>query len=250
MGIELLKVKLSGGAANTDVALSIGGAKSSVAVLSQSASVTSAIPGVTVSDAAGNPLGNGTLSYAFSGKTIRWTPPTGAIGVPVSIGANGTYLIRGANTTDGYVIITVVSASLSSALNYSTSVTIANQSTLFLPAVDKATAYAGATEYYCFYLENAGAATIKAVKAQIQTDTIGLDTLSLGRITTINTLGTADGDVNTGHGVTFNAVGVDAVLGDIPTTEYWGIWIKRVIPALTVDGVTANTFRVKISSLT
>lgn len=250
MGVELLKVKLSGGAANADVTLSLGGAKSSVAVLSQSANISTSIPGVTMVDAAGNPTGFGTLAYTAAGKTLKWTPPTGPIGLAVSIGSNGTYLIRGADTTAGYVIVSVVSASLSSATNFTSSVTVANQDGLFLPPVDKATAYAGATEYYCFYLENAGASALKAVKIQVQTDTPGLDTLSLGRITTINTLGTNDSDPNTGHGVTFNAVGVDAVLGDIPTTNYWGIWIKRVIPALTVDGVTANTFKLKITSLT
>lgn len=250
MGIELLKTRLSGGAANADVSLSVGGAKSSVAVLSQAATITTPIPGVTMVDAAGNTVGTGTLAYGFTGKVIQWTPPGGAIGLPISIGTNGTYLIRGANTTDGYVVITVVSASLSSVLNHSSSVSVINQIGLFLPAVDKATAYAGATEYYCFYLDNAGATTIKTVKAQVQVDTVGLDTLSLGRITTVNTLGTADGDVNTGHGVTFNAVGVDAVMGDIAAAAYWGIWIKRVIPALTVDGVLANTFKIKITSLT
>lgn len=249
MGIELLKVKLSGGASNADVSLSIGGVKSSVAVLSQAVAPVTPISGITVADAAGNPLGNGTLKYYYQGKTASWTPPTGAEGVPVSIGANGTYLLRGANTTDGYVIVTVVSASLSNAYNFTTLAAVTNQVGLFLPAVDKDTAFAGATQYYCYYLENAGASTIKSVQAQIQVDTPGVDTLSLGRITTINTQGTNDGDANTGHGVTFNAVGVNAVLGDIPTTEYWGIWIKRVIPAATVDGVTANTFKLLITSL-
>jgi len=250
MGTELLKVRLSGGAANANLALSIGGVKSSVAVLSQSAALGTSIPGVTVVDAAGNPIGFGTLTYTAVGKTLKWTPPTGAIGVAVSVGSNGTYLIRGANTTDGYIIVSVVSASLSSVTNYTATVTIANQVALFLPPVDKDVAYTGATEYYCFYLDNAGATTIKAVKAQVQTDTPGLDTLSLGRITTINTQGTDDANADTGHGVTFNAVGVDAVMGDIAAGSYWGIWIKRVTPALTVDGVIANTFKIKISSLT
>lgn len=250
MGNELLRLRLSGGAANSDISLSLGGAKSSVAVLSQSATPSASIAGVTVVDAAGNPEGTGTLTYTAVGKTLQWTPPSGSIGLPVSIGSNGTYLIRGADATDGYVIVSVVSASLSSVTNFAPSVTVANQTELFLPIVAKDTAYAGATEYFCFYLENAGATSIKAVQAQISIDTPGLDTLSLGRITTVNTLGTNDGDANTGHGVTFNAVGVDAVLGDLTPGDYWGIWIKRVTPALTVDGVTVNTFTIKISSLT
>lgn len=250
MGIELLRIKLSGGAANSDPALSLGGAKSSVAVLSQSAVAATPISGITLADAAGNTLGSGTLTYTAVGKTAQWTPPGGAIGLPVSIGANGTYLLRGANTTDGYVIITVISASLSSVTNATTAVAITNQSTLFLPAVDKDTALAGATQYYCFYLQNDGATTIKSAKAQVQIDTPGLDTLSLGVVTTVNTLGTNDGSATTGHGVAFNAVGVDAVMGDLTAGDYWGVWVKRVVPAATVDAVVANTFQIRITSLT
>lgn len=250
MSIADLKIKLSGGAANADPALSLGGAKSSVVVLSQLATATTPINGITLTDAAGNTVGSGTLTYLFTGKTLQWTPPGGAIGLPISIGANGVYLIRGANTTDGYLIVTVVSASLSSAVNSTTAVAITNRVDLLLPAVDKATAFAGATQYYCYYLQNDGATTIKSVKAQVLTDTPGLDTLSLGIVTTVNTLGTNDASATTGHGVAFNAVGVDAVLADLLTTEYWGVWIKRVIPAATVDAVVANTFKLRITSLT
>ena len=250
MSVADLKIKLSGGAANADLALSLGGAKSSVAVLSQAAVETTPISGITITDAAGNTVGSGTLTYLFTGKTLAWTPPGGAIGQAVSIGSNGNYVIRGANTTDGYVTVTVVSASLSNATNYTTAVAVTNQNALFLPAVAKDTAFAGATEYYCFYLQNDSAATIKSVQVQVQTDTPGLDTLSLGVVTTINTLGTNDGSAATGHGITFNAVGVDAVMGDLLTTEYWGFWLRRVVPAATVDGVFANTFKLRITSLT
>lgn len=247
MGLESLVVNLSGGAANADPALSTGGAKSSTAVLFQSAAVTSAIPGVTVSNAAGNTVGSGTLAYSHVGKTITWTPPGNSVpGAAVSIGSNGTYLIRGAGVTNGYVITTVVSASLSSATDYSTAVTIADQSALFLPPVAKDTAYAGATEYFLYYLDNTGATTIKSAKIQVQVDTPGVDTLSIAAIATKNT--TELLAAASGH--TYSTIGVDVTMGDLLTTDYWGFWIKRVTPALTVDGVTNDTFKLRVTALT
>jgi len=247
MGIESLTVNLSGGAANTDPAASTGGVRSSTAILFQSATVTSAIPGVTVTNAAGNALGTGTLAYSYVGKTITWTPPGNSVpGTAVTINANGTYLIRGAGVTNGYVIITVVSASLSSGTNYSTAVAIADQTALFLPAVAKDTAYTGATEYFLYYLNNVGATTIKAVNIQVQVDTPGLDTLSVAVIATKNT--TELQAAASAH--TYSAVGVDVAMGDLLTTDYWGFWIKRVTPALTVDGVTNNTFKLRVTALT
>jgi hypothetical protein len=164
----------------------------------------------------------------------------------VSINANGTYLIRGSGTTNGYVIVTVVSASLSSVTNFSSAVTVTNQDALFLPPVDKNTALAGATQYYLYYLKNTGAATVKTTKIQLQTDTPGLDTLSIAIISAKNT--TELQAAAAGH--TYSGVGVDITIADLLTTEYWGFWIKRVIPAATVDGVTANTFKLRVTALT
>lgn len=247
MGFESLQVKLSGGAANADPATSTGGVKSSVAVLSQSAVIVSAIPGVTAIDAAGNAVGAGTLAYAYLGKTLSWKAPGDSIaGAVVSVGSTGRYLIRGANPTSGYVIVDIVSSSLSSALNYSSVVNVANQDTLFLPAVSKDTAYAGATEYFLYYFDNTGASTIKTLAAMIETDTPGVDTLSLAVISAKNT--TELQAAASGH--TYSAVGVSVAMGDLNTTDYWGFWIKRVTPALTVDGVTANTFKLRMTALT
>lgn len=247
MGAESLVVNLSGGAANADPTLSTGGVKSSVIVLSQAASLSGAIPGVTITDAAGNTPGVGTLSYLFASKTLSWKPFGAATaGTAININANGTYLIRGPNTTDGYVIVTVVSASLSITANYAPTATVTNQSTLFLPAVSKDTALAGATEYFLYYLTNSGATTIKAVQVQVQTDTPGADTLSVAVISAKNT--TEAQGAAAGH--TYSVIGVDVAMGDLLTTDYWGFWIRRVTPAATINGVVANTFRMRVTSLT
>lgn len=247
MGVENLVTNLSGGETNADPALSTGGARSSVVVLSQSAGMTSSIPGVTIYNAAGNGLGAGTLKYTFSGKTITWTPPGQTIsGAAVSIGATGRYLIRGSGVTNGYVIIDVISSSLSSATNYSTGVTIADLSTLLLPPVSKDTAYSGATEYFLYYLYNNGAVSIKANTIGLSTDTPGVDTLSMAVVSTKNT--TELQAVASSHA--YSLLGVDLTMGDLLPADYWGFWIKRVTPALTVDGVVANTFKLRTTALT
>lgn len=245
MGIENLQVKLSGGASNTDPAASTGGVKSSTVVLSQTATFT-AIAGITFVDAAGNTAGSGTLAYLATAKTLTWTPPGGTIGPAVYINANGRYLVRGGTETSGYLIVDVVSASLPASTDYSRTVTVANQVALFLPPVSKDTAFTGATDYHLFYLDNIGATTIKSVQIQIEVDTSGVDTLSIDKIATKNT--TEAQGAASGH--SYSAVGVNVVMGDLLTTDYWGFWIKRVIPNGTVDGVVTNTFKIRVTSLT
>lgn len=245
MGLESVVVNLSGGAANADPALSTGGVKSSVAVLSQSCTLT-AIPGVTVTDAAGNAVGSGTLAYTAVGNTLTWTPPGDTLGAPVSIGANGIYIVRGGNPTSGYVEVSVVSSSLSGSTNYSRTATIADQLELMLPPVSKDTALAGATEYFLFYLSNGGATTVKTTAVQLQTDTPGVDTLAVAVVSANNT--TELQAAASGH--TYSAVSVDVALTDLTAGDYRGIWVRRVIPAATTDGVTLNTFKFRITSLT
>lgn len=245
MGIESLEVKLSGGAANADPALSTGGAMSTTAVLSQTTTLNS-ISGVAVSDAAGNAVGTGSLSYTAAGKTLTWTPPGDTVGTPVYVGANGTYIIRGGNPTSGYLLVGVTSASLPATTNYTRSVVVANRGALFLPAVTKDTALAGATEYYLYYLNNAGTMAVKSVSVQIETDTPGLDTLFIAAISAKNT--TELLAAASGH--TYSAVGADVAMGDLAASDYWGFWIKRVVPSGTVDGVTSNSFKLRFTTLT
>jgi hypothetical protein len=247
MGIESLLVNLSGGAANADPAVSTGGVMSSVSVVFQTVALSLAIPGVTVLNAGGNALGAGTLAYSFSGKVLAWTPPGQLVsGAAVSINANGLYLVRGANPTDGYVIVSVTSSLLSAGSNYSATATVANAVAAMLPPVTKDTALAGATEYFLLYLRNTGASTIKAVSIGLQVDTQGADTLSISSIATKNT--TELQAAAAGHAYT--PLGGTVALGDMLTTDYWGFWVKRVTPASSTNGITNNTFKLLVSALT
>lgn len=245
MGVETLKVKLSGGSANADPALSTGGAMSSTVVLSQVATFVP-IAGITVVDAAGNAVGTGTLTYTAASKTLTWAPPGDIAGIAASIGANGTYLVRGANLTSGYLVVSVVSANLPASTNYTRAVTITNQSALFLPAVSKDTAFAGATQYFLYYLDNTGISTIKSISVMIAADTPGLDTLSIAAIPTKNTIESAAAAA--GH--TYSLPGNNVAMGDLLAGDFWGFWIKREIPSGTINGVTSNTFKLQFTTLT
>jgi hypothetical protein len=253
MGIETLALKLSGGASNTNPLLSYGGVISSTAVLSQTVSGATSIPGVTLVDGAGNAVtATGTLAYTASSRTLAWLEPGATLyGAPVNVNANGTYLIRGNGSSAGYVLVTVVSASLSSVTNYSSTVTIANRLNLVFDDVDKTAAYAGQTDYRCIYIKNDGAAAVAAVAVTLDVDTPGVDTLSVGKVAAaVNTTETAPADRFTApSSVTFSGVGVAVAIGTIPSGQYWGFWIRRVVSAATVDGTVADTFRIKLTAL-
>jgi len=244
MGVESLVVNLSGGATNTTPAASTGGGPSTMSVLSQTATFIS-IPGITVVDAAGNAAGTGLLEYFSATKEARYTPPGGTVGPLTFIGSTGVYLVRGGGEFAGYLKLSVV-FSLLPTVDYSRNVTITNNDALFLPPVDKATALAGATQYFLFYLTNTGAATITSAAIKLAQDTTGQDTLSIAIVPTKNT---QEAQIDApGH--TYSAVGVSIPMGDLLAGDYWGFWVKRVVPTGLVDGVTANTFRIQVTSLT
>lgn len=248
MGLESLTIKLSGGAANADPTLSTGGAKSSTSVLSQTAVLSSSLPGVVMGNAAGNAVGLGTLAYVAAGKTITWTPPGEVIpGTPVSIGADGVYLIRGNGASAGHVLITVTLSALSDTTDYSRTVTIADLVGLMLPTVNKAVALAGGTQYFLYYLDNTGAATVKVSGIRILTDATGPDALTISKLAAKNTT-EIQADA-AGH--TYSAINVDVALGDLATTDYWGFWIKRVVPVgLADDPVITDAFSLRVTALT
>lgn len=247
MGIETLQIRLSNGAANTDPTISYGGVISSTVVLSQDATATSSLGGVALVTAAGNAVGVGTLSYVAATKMLSWKPPGDSyFGSPVYVASNGTYVIRGATATSGYVTVTITSTSLS-ALDATLAVTIANTTEKIFNDVSKDVAYAGLTDYRCLYIMNTGASTAYDVKITLDTDTPGVDTLTIrGPANAVNTAETVNAS---GPGGTYYGVGVPVTLGNIPNGQYWGFWIKRVVTVGTVDGYAADSFRIKLTAL-
>jgi len=271
-----LKWYLSGGsigAGNTDTTKSTGGVITTTEVLSQLTSIASgstAIPGIALGDAAGNAIGNGTLTYTVSGavKTARWTPPNGSIGVSVDISASGTYALSGGNN-GGTLDITVTAASLPVA-STTTSVTIAYQTQKVFDNVTKAQSLAGLTEYRCLYLKNTGTVATDDDKVNIEIylsqAATGSDVITLGLATQAPGTGTgvsgtdypADTTLETGvpAGVTFSAPSSTAPLAAFNlsstagATFTKGLWIKREVPAGTdVETLNDNfviSFKVKV----
>lgn len=243
MGIETLRVQFSGGASNADPVLSEGGVISSVDVKSQSVSMA-ALGGITIADAAGNPEGVGLLKFYPSTSTVTWTPPGSLVaGDPVSLPADGTYLVRGAGSTAGYVIITVVFLSLPPSGTWSMAATVATLPGGFLPAVDKDASYLGTTQYFLYYVKNTGAATIRGVTVTLPSYPTMPDVLSIALAAAVNTQ-EVQGDA---AAKTYLPL---LTIGDLAAGDYYGLWVKRLVPFDTVTPITARSLSLTINALT
>lgn len=245
-----IEIRFSGGAANVTPANSIGGAMSTDAgdgeMLSQSASALTTLTGVTINNAAGNALGEGTLVYTHVGQTLKWQDAGGVVGAAVAVGANGDYAIQAGG--GGFLDVTVVLTSLPGA-NTTNNSTIANVANDFFDDVSKAESNAGDVEYRCFYYKNAhGADEIVNNKLWIDENTPGQDVIMIA-LDPAGKNGTAatPGDESTPPvGVDFEAANpVDEVsaldLGDLSAGDNYPFWVRRTVPAATDIATAANT---------
>ena len=180
-----LKWWLTGGAANTDPLLSIGGAVSSAAaarILSKSITrVTSLIDGVTVDDAMGGSLGTWTIIYTSSTQTITVTPQGGAVGDSVDISADGEYYVQGSNDGGG-IYITVIAASLPGS-NTTDTFTVVNHTQKVLDNVPKSESDTGKTYYRYIAIQNDGSVATdddkKSVTVWVNENTPGQDNVQI-----------------------------------------------------------------------
>lgn len=154
-----LERRLSGGAANADPDLALGGDMSSERVLSQSTSALANITGVTIDYAGGSPTGVGVLAFDFSDLTLAWTPNALDPGAAVNVSASGKYAIFG---EQGVLLVTVVSGSLPGS-DQSDNVTIANIANEEWDNVTKQESFDGDLEYRCFYLANTFVAAVTSI---------------------------------------------------------------------------------------
>ena len=250
---------LSGGAGNTDPNASLGGIISATRYVSQNATGVT-IAGVTVNDAAENTVGSGTLAYLVSGQTLTWTPPGGASGTPVAVGANGSYIIRGAGATAGYLRVTVVAASLPAG-NVSNTVTVANWDNKLFDDVTKAEALAGNINYRCIYVKNNHASDAATdVRVWINQDSLGADTIALGA----DPAGVGDGaatgvattianEATAPAGVVFTQPLSEAASINLGTFTFGtgrALWIKRDVPVGTLVATSDDTSLLRFNFLT
>lgn len=250
-----LKLVHSGGAANTDPNADLGGAISTAGakdILSQTSTAPTTVTGVTVNDAAGNIVGDGTLFFDSGNKTLRWTPPSGSAGVAVDVSVSGEYAIQGGGT-GGMLKVTVVSGTLA-ASDQTNTLTIANIANNIFDDVAKAEAKAGDVEYRGIYIQNDHAAdSMVDIKFWLEENTPGQDVIQIalaaeGKNVTMATIG----DEGTPPaGIDFDAVNpIDYTSGlacpDLAFGDFQGFWIKRTVPTGTNQAQPDNTFKLGI----
>ena len=249
-----LKLVHSGGAANVDPDADLGGAISTAGakdILSQTSTAPTTVTGVTVNDAAGNTVGNGTLFYDNGNDTLRWTPPSGSAGTAVDVSVSGEYAIQGGGT-GGLLKVTVVAGSLPSS-DQTNTLTIANIANNIFDDVAKADSKAGDIEYRGVYIQNDHSAdSMVDIKFWLEENTPGQDGIQIALAAeskiTMDTIGD-EGTPPTG--IDFDAVnpvdyGSGLTIPDLAFGEYQGFWIKRTVPAGTNQAQADNTFKLGI----
>jgi hypothetical protein len=242
----------TGGGANADLSASIGGAASSVRVLNQTTSGLTLVTGVTIDDASGNEIGDGTLTFTFTATTLTWTPPGGVEGAAIDVGTDGRYCLQGDGEGAGCLFVTVVALSLpgSDAVDTITIAEIAN--TLFAD-VTKLQALAGVSIYHCFAVKNVhDTAAIGYAVEWIAANTPGQDSILIG----LDPLAASDGttgptpvadEFTAPSGVTFvSPVSISdpdiLVIGELAAGQVRFIWLKLLVPPYVTEAQPVNTF--------
>jgi len=238
LSIGDLKARISGGASNTDQNASLGGVMSTVAgglIDSQTASAVTNVTGVVFDDAVDNALGNGTLTYTFTGDLLKWEAKGEAAGPDVDVSVDGVYTLF--SGTDGYVVVTVTSASLPGSNQNDADIAIVHIQNNLFDDISGADSLAGDVEFRGIYLENSHAsATMTDVTIWIKDQPSGPDTLDIGddaaavdvNIQTIADEDTVPGSVSFTQPST-RATGIN--LGTLTNGQRVGFWIRRTIGA-------------------
>ena len=245
--LAYLELRLSGGAANQNPALSLGGILSSKRLLSRTGAGIANITGVTIDDAPGSELGAGTLTYAAAGKTLVWQPNGGVAGDPVSLTESGRYALPGGA---GYLCVSVDFASLPAA-NKADTIVITQVANALFDDISKLESYDGDTEYRCCYLLNAHPSEpFIGCKVYIGAQPSGPDTLMLGLdpagIGDGSSTGVATSTVNENTapaGVSFSApsaIGAALSIGSLAPGQAQALWQRRTVPAQTLTSVLSD----------
>lgn len=249
-----LQIFYTGGGANTTPSASIGGAISSGRIYSQSCTAFGPLSGVTIVDGLGNGVGEGTMTFSASAKTLTWQPYGGSVGSAVNVAADGLYFIQGANSGGG-LAVQVVAASLPTS-NVTDKSTVSNQTQKFFIDTTKAESDAGFSKYHCFAIKNTHATEpMVNVTLWVSENTPGSDTWSLA----LDPLAASNGAVGptavanetTSPGLTFvtpvsrtdsNALAV----GTLTAGQVRFFWIKNLTPSGITEEELVNTFKLGV----
>jgi len=238
---------LSGGAANTDPDLSLGGAKGAQI---GAQTVTGSMPGVSIDRSEGNSTGAGALTYSDDNETLEWECAGQTPGDAVDVTADGEYvLFSGAS---GYLVVTIT-ASLLPTSNDAQTITIAQPRNNLFDDINKDESFDGDTEYRCFYVWNDHATDgLIECATYIAAQPTGNDTIEIGLddggVGTTDAVTVAD-ESTAPSNVTFSTPADSAggiAIGDIPAGEGIALWVKRIVPTRTLTGAQNDTLQIAI----
>lgn len=253
--IDDIRYYHSGGSGNTLATASLGGAKSTTRVTSQTATAVSGlITGVTIVAANNNAEGTGTMTFSPSTMTLTWQPPSSIYVYSVVTATTGTYTVGG---SDGQLFVSVTSGSLPVIFKQDTYAVAWITSNVF-PAVSAGMSLLGSIQYRCLYVYNNHASlTATALKLYISQQTLGPDSIFLG----LDPAGVGNGsstgvaavialDTTAPAGVVFTepltAEGGLAIASLAPG-ETFAFWEKRVVPAGSLGYIDVNTSKIGIA---
>lgn len=250
--------RLSGGSANTNPQLSIGGAMSTSLVSSQTVGTPSQVTGVTIKAAHNNPEGAGTLKYTLTGGTLSWRPPSSAVDYSQAVSGDGEYMLG--DPVEGFIVVDVVSASLPAGSRTDT-LGVNPSFGALMDTVQPAESLAGSTEYRCTYIFNTGDTIAYNLKVWILSQTTGQDSVEIA----LDPAGKGDGST-TGvaiqladetdstdqlAGVTFStpsSIGAALVVGDLAPNEGAALWEKRIVPPNVTQQDLDNNYQIAIAA--
>lgn len=261
ISIGELEFHLSGGTANTDPNLSLGGARSTAGaganrVISQTASAPTNVTGVTIINAFGNPEGDGTLTWDQPGSNIFWKPFGIAQSVGLNVTADGIYTI---GDTNGYIVIDVTYASLPGSTQEDTDITIANATEEVFDNVSALESLSGDTEYRCLYVKNTHSTdTAFDVRLWVKSQPTGPDELDISldsgglNTTALGPLADEEDTTNILSGLTFSRPSTQATgisMGNLAAGNEHAFWIRRTVLSATTQKEPNDFSAIGISAL-
>lgn len=245
LSIGDIEAHYSGGAANTDPDLSLGGAISTAGaganrVISQTASAATNVTGVVFINAFGNAEGDGTLTWDQPGGILYWKPFGAVASVGVNVAADGIYSI---GDTNGYVVVDVTFASLPGTSEVDSDITIANATEEVFDNVSALESLAGDVEYRCLYIKNTHATDVAYdVRVWVKSQPVGPDELDIAldsggkNVQAIGPLTTEEDGSSLLTGLAFTRPSTQATglsIGNLSAGDYYAFWIRRTVAAET-----------------
>lgn len=168
----MIEFYLSGGAGNTDQALSLGGVQSTTLLPDESASYSAGgISGLTINGGAGNPSAGGVIYFSAASQTVIWIAEgtTPASTLPTNISTDGDHVIPSSDGL-GVLFVTVASGSLPVA-NISAEVTISRPLNAVMRDITASESDSGvASIYRAVFMKNTAGETIDVL---LQTESTG-----------------------------------------------------------------------------